>query len=102
MTDEEIRARMRSMLADERDTKPLTWWWLSFADGTRPKGSQFLGAVLVRAHGTTDAVLQSHRLGLNPGGEVLSVQAPDGYEPNEKYVGRLLSKADIAEMDARS
>ena len=102
MNEEEVRKRMLTMLAEERETKPLAWWWLSFCDANLPKGTQFLGACIVRAHGMTDAILQSHRLGLNPGGEVLTVQARDEFVPAEKYLGRLLSKADIAEMDKDS
>ena len=26
----------------------MTWWWLSFCDPDKPRGSQFLGVVIVR------------------------------------------------------
>lgn len=44
----------------------MPWWWLSFADETG-----FLGAAIVRGVDAHDAVRRSHRLGLNPGGEVM-------------------------------
>lgn len=34
-------------------------WWLSFADGSLPAGTQFLGAVMVRAHSFIEAVVTS-------------------------------------------
>lgn len=46
----------------------MTYWWLSFADGDRPAGAQFLGACIVQAHGCFEAVRESHRLKINPGG----------------------------------
>ncbi len=51
--------------------------YLSFADPTRPTGTQFLGAALVRADGFGAAILRAHALGINPGGEVLGGQLPD-------------------------
>lgn len=45
-------------------------WWLSFADGARPQGQQFLGVAIVPADDMIAAVRLTHRLGINPGGEV--------------------------------
>lgn len=52
----------------EEAQQPETWWWLSFAE------NGFRGAVIVRASGLLDAVSQTHRRGINPGGEVLGVE----------------------------
>lgn len=78
-----------------------TWWWLSFADGKRPVGQQFLGVVLVRAPEFTLAVMATHRLGVNPGGEVCGTEfTGDGLEDVlQRYAGRLLSKDECAEFD---
>jgi hypothetical protein len=99
ITDEERGRRIRARVAEERETAPLSWVYLSFADGTRPEGTQFLGAVIVRAHGTGDAISQAWKRGINPGGEVKSAIAPPEFEPPEAFRDRLLSRDDIAEMD---
>lgn len=52
-------------------------WWLSFADPTRPTGSQFLGAALVEGQSLLDAAQTAWILGCNPGGEVGGVELPD-------------------------
>ncbi len=50
----------------------MTWWWLSFADGSRPVGKQFLGACIV---GPAESEMGAHMLagmyGCNPGGEIV-------------------------------
>ena len=72
-------------------------WGLSFADGQRPRGSQFLGVVIVRANSFIEAVQLTHRLGINPGGEV------QGWEWSNVVPGvfrdRLLTRAEAEECD---
>lgn len=80
-----------------------TWWWLSFADPERPEGEQFLGAVVIDADGETPfhAHFAATALGLNPGGEMVSIQIPaEIVEANvpERFRRRLLSEAEVAEM----
>lgn len=75
------------------------WWYLSFADSSLPKGTQFLGAVLVPADGMADAIYQAHRRGINPGGSVLGGALPEDEEPPSGFVCRLLSREDCMEMD---
>lgn len=99
VNDAEVRSRIRRRVAEEREANPLTWFYLSFADGTLPKGTQFLGAVIVRAHGMGDAVQQAHRRGINPGGEVLGVDAGPDFDPPAAFVNRLLARADVTAMD---
>lgn len=43
---------------------------MSFADATKPKGTQFLGACVVEAANVASAVLVSHQNKCNPGGEI--------------------------------
>lgn len=53
------------------------WYYLSFADSERPKGTQFLGACIVGpAEDFIAAVKLAHALGCNPGGEVLGHEVP--------------------------
>lgn len=52
------------------------WFWMSFADPNAPKGSQFLGAVLLQATVGGDPISTSFFLGLNPGGEIMFGEVP--------------------------
>lgn len=75
--------------------------WLSFADGKRPRGSQFLGALIAPQDDILCAVQWAWETGLNPSGEVMSNRI-DPYVAEhipEKYKGRLLNKDDIRQFD---
>ena len=63
--------RIAEVLAEESEI-PEHWMYLSFAgdEGWR-------GAVLVKAHGLTHAILECNRRKINPHGEVLGVDVPD-------------------------
>jgi hypothetical protein len=74
-------------------------WWLSFADPDRPEGTQFLGAAIVRAMSFLEAVQVAHHLGINSGGEVQSLQIPPEMKIPEKWIERLLTKAECEEFD---
>jgi hypothetical protein len=76
------------------------WWWLSFADPTRPAGSQFLGVAIVRGLDVGSAVMEAHSLGINPGGEVMGQEWANVAEPPRRFRNTLLSREDIAAMDA--
>jgi hypothetical protein len=76
----------------------MTMQWLSFCDANRPAGSQFLGGLIVRAPDFTTAIMRAHALGLNPGGEVRG--APVNVPVPERWIERLLSREEIAEMEA--
>lgn len=65
-----VEARFNTLLNNETAApKPMTYW-LSFADPAKPKGSQFLGVVCVKAIGPMHAIQRTNELGLNPGGQV--------------------------------
>ena len=49
----------------------MNLFWLSFADGSKPKGTQFLGACVVEAPSFADAIQVAWAHGCNPGGECL-------------------------------
>lgn len=79
----------------------MAWFWLSFADPDRPKGTQFLGACLVQGTSFMDAIQQAHMTGLNPGGEVQGFEVPQERLSNvkPKWCNRLLTRSECEEMD---
>jgi len=94
----EWRKKMADLMKEEMN-EPECFWWLSFCDPDKPEGSQFLGAILIKAHGMTDALTKANVLQINPGGEVRGVALPE--ECNEfirpEDVNKLLSKEYIQE-----
>ncbi len=81
-------------------------WWLSFCDGSRPKGSQFLGVAIIPGVATDDpfggigaATATAHILGCNPGGEVSGYpHVPQRYWP-AGTIGKLLTKEEALAAD---
>lgn len=69
----------------------MTLVWMSFCDGSRPKGSQFLGACVVDANSMEGAIRAAWSAGCNPGGEVVAfvIKPVEGLP-----VGRLMNKVD--------
>ena len=83
------------MLREERERGHKAWYYISFADGTLPKGTQFLGAVVVEGYGVSTAIQRAHELGINPGGEALTAAWPDHVPlPAEGFRNRLLNRAE--------
>lgn len=75
------------------------YYWLSFVDtdlSDPPEqqvsgGGGFLGVVIVEADDPISAVMLTHQLGVNPGGEVAILgPAPEGVYP-ESAMNRLLT-----------
>src|ERR1051325_6072421 len=79
---------------------PLQLFYISFADGRLPKGTQFLGGLFIRAKTLTGALQASHQRKLNPGGEALVTLVK--YPVDSKWIGRLMSRAELEEMDSLS
>ena len=75
-------------------------WWLSFVDAGRPEGDRFLGGCIVPATEFEDALQKAWRLGCNPGGQCKGARIPAHPVPSARWVGRLLSRIEIDEMDA--
>src|SRR5216684_837722 len=94
---EQFRKRVTELLCQEL-ALPARWLYLSFA------ASGFRGAVIIRAHGLTDALLQCNALRINPGGEVCAWPITDDQLPPEYFRRRLLSRAEVAFIwpDAKS
>jgi hypothetical protein len=89
MNKDAFDARVAKLLAEEKDL-PTKWWYISFADD-----DGFLGGVVIKGKGFTSAIMASHRLGINPGGEAMGIEIPPDHEPPESAVGRLLSRAEV-------
>lgn len=89
----EWKARVDRILAQELKT-PERLFYLSFADE-----NGWRGAIVTLAHGITDAMQKTHRLNINPGGEVACWPIPDGLwsRVNPKMLDLLLlDRAAIA------
>jgi hypothetical protein len=96
VTDEERQARRLFLKAKERAAGVERWVWLSFVNE-----GVFQGCVMLRAHGTVDAVDRAWLKGINPGGEVRTVEAEPGWDPRVTgYADRLLTKEDVVAFDA--
>jgi hypothetical protein len=86
------------------ESATVNYWWLSFADGARPVGTQFLGCAIVPADDFITAVMATHAGGYNPGGEVQGapyVTDCPGVEVPAEYVGRLLTKEEAIAVDQK-
>lgn len=100
MDAQQAAARQRELLEDDG---PQLWWWLSFADPRRPKGSQFLGVCIVEGANVWQAAAHAIDLGCNPGGMVRGVPYESGAEclPPTSYRERLLTREECAELGAK-
>jgi hypothetical protein len=96
MTDDRtFFSRVAEVLMEEYDL-PERWHYLSFADDER---GGFQGAIVVWAHGATDALIKVNAQGQNPHGEVWCVPIPEDKIPEARFRNRLLTtRAEIEEM----
>ena len=98
MDNNERQRRINIKLAEEYADNEEVCMWMSFADPDKPKGEQFLGVIVTRCLGPTDAMAKTHRLGINPGGEIqFSRVDPDDIAPEHFDV--LLSEEDLRKAD---
>ncbi len=75
----------------------MAFWWLSFADGDKEPGTQFLGVAIVEGQNVQAAVERAAVLGIDPGGEVAAWAVPPEFQARiEPHVNRLLLGADLA------
>ena len=69
-------------------------FWMSFCDINRPEGEQFLGVVIMQGKDLIGAVQESHKLGINPGGEIKLFET----DPvRADHMNRLLSNRQLKE-----
>lgn len=88
--DKDWKERIAEVARQELQ-EPETWHYVSFADKV------FHGAVIIMAHGVTDALSKCHRLNINPGGEVMWILMPDEIiaQVPEADRNRLLTREDV-------
>jgi hypothetical protein len=97
----DIKEIARRVFAALNDPAPKIWWWLSFCDPAKPKGSQFLGVAIVEGNNILTAAIEARRLGCNPGGEVMGEPFEDNeILPAERFRNCLLNDAEIAECES--
>jgi len=126
---DDVRQKEGAWTKAHRDCKPQKRegrkvFWLSFCDGERPKGQQFLGACIVDVtaveadEAAIDVMLmfphaqpnsewiaaasrKAHRLGCNPGGEMASMEIDPDHPNLARYeFGVLMDRATIERIDA--
>ena len=85
LTTEEFTARMRELILAE-SPQPARIWYLSFVNE-----DCWLGGMLIRAPGLTHAVMISHFLKINPGGELFGLEYFDHGELTDPDLCRLLT-----------
>ena len=71
----------------------MAWWWLSFCDMTKPRGSRFLWVCIVEAEDMQGAVAAAWRQECNPGGEVMGYKLDTPPAPGLDH--RMLSKDEM-------
>jgi hypothetical protein len=99
MTDDTVPAviRMVQMIAEEQG-QPEKLFYISFADPGR-----FLGANIVKAPGFAMAIMKTHSLKINPGGEALGAEVPENVKIKEEFIDKLLrTKEEVEEAMGES
>lgn len=94
MTDEE-RSQIIANKLEAEGREPEMRWYLSYATQLA-----FLGAIITVARGFFSAVSKAKQLGISPGGEVLAYPLAPDMLLNEKWLDRLLTKAEVEEAFA--
>lgn len=93
------------MMREQTTMVESKFFYLSFCDASRPAGTQFLGACIVRASHLMEAVQVAHLLGINPGGEVLGYPIPVFFLTAARAVDypieKLLTRPELEELDAK-
>ena len=88
-----LRARFEQRMVEEDDGIERCLW-MSFCDTGRPKGKQFLGVIIMWSPGVAHAIDRAWKLGINPGGEIMSyIINPNKIKP--EHFDRLLTKQEL-------
>jgi hypothetical protein len=99
LSPKEIQERKDAMFKAESDTGIESFIWMSFCDPDKPKGHRFLGVIVTQSLGLTHAIIKTHKLGINPGGEIQSFVLPAGTLIDVKYLNRLIPKEELESKD---
>lgn len=72
-------------------------WWMSFADPTKPRGSQFLGVVILEVPVGVMPIQHSWDEKLNPGGEIAFAEIEGEHQATyrKEFRNRLLSRDEL-------
>jgi hypothetical protein len=92
--ESERRARFNRLMKEEAVAGKETCFWLSFCDLEKPQGQQHLGVIIMRTLGLAHAIDRAWKLGINPGGEVLSCTT-DGDSIRPEHFDRLLTADEL-------
>lgn len=87
-------------------------WWISFVDPDKPTGDRFLGVSIIDGTKVADldeanefdsVMDESWRVKANPGGAVQAGRLPENSVRivPESFIGRLLNKVEVDEMNAK-
>src|SRR5580658_1300853 len=90
MRERSWRARIVKLLRAELN-QPERFWLLSFSKGKFSEG-KWLGGIIIKAHGITDAMFKTHQLKINPGGEMMAIEIPDEKVPPAEWHDQLLTR----------
>lgn len=90
---------LADMAVEADPSAPVHLWFLSFADGSRLRGSQFLGGLYLRAKTLSGVLVRSHRESLNPGGEMQACIVDPRITVEDRWIGRLLTREELEEQD---
>lgn len=76
----------------------MTYFWLSFVNGSFPEGERFRGVAIIAAPDMESACKEAWRLGCNPGGEVAGFSMTEAecaeHIPLD-WIGRLVSSEEL-------
>lgn len=75
-------------------------WYLSYV-GEDPEPG-FRGAVIIEADSAIEAARLANERGLSPGGQVMALEVPSTVRVEERWLNRLLNRAEIEEATGGS
>jgi len=96
ISDLERENRFKEKLETEKEENAMKCMWLSFCDTDKPEGEQFLGVIIINCLGLSHAILETHEMGINPNGEIMS-SVVNMADYKLEHFNKLLSKADLIE-----
>jgi hypothetical protein len=76
----------------------MTQIYMSFCDTRLPEGTQFLGAIVLNANDVEEGATRAHKLGINPGGQVMGILVPEDKFIPEEFCNRLLTKEEAINL----